>query len=144
MKQIVAEGIACAKAGACIVHTHAYDGGGPQTFDWQVYARIIEGMRSRVDVPVSLDYNSFASSRRDIYAVTRALEVVSEASKKLPDELRARHPHLPWRNIRDDGNFYRHEYDNVAESYLWRTVQDHLPPLLAVVLSEIAILDARG
>src|SRR6476659_4383239 len=49
---IVAEGIACAASGACIVHVHAYDGGGPQTFDWQVYARIIEGIRAKVDVPV--------------------------------------------------------------------------------------------
>lgn len=49
---IVAEGIDCAAAGACIVHVHAYDGGGPQTFDWQVYARIIEGIRAKVDVPV--------------------------------------------------------------------------------------------
>lgn len=50
--EIVREGIACAEAGACIVHVHAYDGGGPQTFDWQVYARIIEGIRAKVDVPV--------------------------------------------------------------------------------------------
>lgn len=49
---IVEEGVACARAGAAIVHAHAYDGGGPQTFDWQVYARIIEGIRARVDVPV--------------------------------------------------------------------------------------------
>ena len=49
---IVAEGIACAEAGACIIHVHAYDGGGTQTFDWQVYARIIEGIRAKVDVPV--------------------------------------------------------------------------------------------
>src|SRR5215470_79755 len=52
VETIVAEGIACAAAGACIVHVHAYDGGGPQTFDWQVYARIIEGIRAKVDVPV--------------------------------------------------------------------------------------------
>ncbi len=52
VQAIVAEGIACAAAGACIIHVHAYDGGGPQTFDWQVYARIIEGIRARVDVPV--------------------------------------------------------------------------------------------
>jgi uncharacterized protein (DUF849 family) len=49
---IVADGIACAKAGAAIVHVHAYDGGGPQTFDWQIYARIIEGIRAKIDVPV--------------------------------------------------------------------------------------------
>lgn len=49
---IVAEGVACAEAGACIIHVHAYDGGGPQTFDWQVYARIIESIRAKIDVPV--------------------------------------------------------------------------------------------
>jgi len=50
---IVAEGIACAKAGAAIIHVHAYDArGAAQTFDWQAYARIIEGIRARVDVPV--------------------------------------------------------------------------------------------
>jgi uncharacterized protein (DUF849 family) len=52
VEAIVAEGIACALAGACIIHAHAYDGGGPQTFDWRVYARIIEGIRAKVDVPV--------------------------------------------------------------------------------------------
>ena len=52
VETIVADGIACARLGASIIHLHAYDGGGPQTFDWQVYARIIEGIRSAVDVPV--------------------------------------------------------------------------------------------
>jgi uncharacterized protein (DUF849 family) len=52
IEAIIAEGIACARAGACILHVHAYDGGGPQTFDWQVYARIIEGIRAATDVPV--------------------------------------------------------------------------------------------
>jgi len=32
--------------------------------------------------------------------------------------------------IRDVGNFYRHQYDNVAESYVWATVHEHLAPLL--------------
>ena len=52
VETIIAEGVACAKAGACIIHVHAYDGGGPQTFDWRVYARIIEGIRGKIDVPV--------------------------------------------------------------------------------------------
>jgi 3-keto-5-aminohexanoate cleavage enzyme len=56
VEAIVAEGIACARAGAAIIHTHAYDKGGRQTFDWQVYARIIEGIRAEIDVPV---YPSF-------------------------------------------------------------------------------------
>jgi uncharacterized protein with HEPN domain len=92
---------------------------------------------------VGLDYASFAKSRRDFYAVKRAIEIISEASRRLPDALRARHPHMPWRDIRNVGNFYRHRYDNVAEDYVWRTARDRLPPLLAVVMSEIALLDDK-
>ena len=58
---IIAEGVACARAGATIVHVHAYDGGGPQTHDWQVYARIIEGIRNEVDVPVYPSYPAFTT-----------------------------------------------------------------------------------
>jgi 3-keto-5-aminohexanoate cleavage enzyme len=58
VEAIVAEGIACARAGATIIHTHAYDGGGAQTYDWRVYARIIEGIRNEVDVPVYASYDA--------------------------------------------------------------------------------------
>src|ERR1051325_2886565 len=59
IEAIIAEGVACARAGAPILHTHAYDGGGPQTHDWQIYARIIEGIRGQVDVPVYPSYPAF-------------------------------------------------------------------------------------
>ena len=39
---------------------------------------------------VGLDHASFVKSRRDVYAVARAIEIVSQASKKLPDEVRTR------------------------------------------------------
>jgi len=51
---------------------------------------------------------------------------------------------LPWRDIRDVGNFYRHLYDNVTESYVWRTAQEHLPPLLAAVLAEIRTIEGAA
>ena len=57
--------------------------------------------------------------------------------------VRDRHPGLPWRAIRDVGNFYRHQYDNVAESYMWATLHNDLPPLLAVVVAEIEALDVK-
>ena len=58
---IVAEGIACARAGAAIVHTHAYEDG-RHVFDWQVYARIIEGTRAKIDVPVYPSYPAIPES----------------------------------------------------------------------------------
>ncbi|GAB5470631.1 MAG: 3-keto-5-aminohexanoate cleavage protein [Rhodospirillales bacterium] len=51
--EIVDEGVACAKAGAAIVHVHAYDAdSGRQRDDWQIYARIVEGIRAKVDAIV--------------------------------------------------------------------------------------------
>jgi len=85
----------------------------------------------------AITIDKFRESRLHFYAVTRALEIISEASRRLPDDMRARHPHLPWRAIRDVGNFYRHQYDDVVELYVWETVQNHLGPLLTAVLAEI-------
>jgi uncharacterized protein with HEPN domain len=51
-----------------------------------------------------LTFEAFKQSRLHFYATTRALEIVSEASRRLPDEMRDRHPQLPWRAIRDAGN----------------------------------------
>lgn len=84
-----------------------------------------------------MSFAAFKDSRLHVYAVTRALEIISEASRRLPDAFRARHPDHPWRAIRDAGNIYRHRYDNVAESAIWNTVTSALTPLLELVVSEI-------
>jgi uncharacterized protein with HEPN domain len=83
----------------------------------------------------------FKDDPRTQYAVQRALEIISEASRRLPQELRDRHPQLPWRAIMGVGNVYRHDYDNVAEEFVWRTVHESLPALLAVIDVEIGQLN---
>jgi uncharacterized protein (DUF849 family) len=65
LDEIVEQGVACARAGASIIHTHAYENGGRQTFDWQVYARIIEGIRAKVDVPVYPSYPAVPAGKID-------------------------------------------------------------------------------
>ena len=86
----------------------------------------------------SLD--AFKSDRRTFYAVTRCLEIVSEAARRLSQDIRDRHPELPWRAIMGAGNIYRHDYDNVEEEFVWRTVALNLAPLLIVVEAELARL----
>lgn len=83
----------------------------------------------------SMAFEAFKASPLNFYAVTRALEIISEANRRL----RAYHPHLPWRAIRDVGNLCRHSYDDVAEDYAWATVRDHPEPLLAAVVAELAV-----
>jgi uncharacterized protein with HEPN domain len=94
------------------------------------------------DFTEGLSYEEFKESRLHFFAVTRALEIISEASRRLPDELQNRHPDLPWRDIRDAGNTYRHGYDNVVAAIVWQTLQEDLSPLLAAVVAEINALEA--
>jgi len=42
-----------------------------------------------------------------LYAIIRSLEIISEASRRLSDELKARHAGIPWREMAAAGNFYR-------------------------------------
>lgn len=88
-----------------------------------------------------LSFEGFKTGRCTFCAVTRALEIVSEAARHLLLALRDRHPHLPWRAIMAVGNVYCRDYDNVAEEFVWRTVRHSLPALLAVIADEIAKLD---
>jgi uncharacterized protein with HEPN domain len=84
---------------------------------------------------------SFESLRDDLmplYAVTRCLEIISEASRRLSDELKARHPQMPWREMAAAGNFYRHNYEDVLPRRVWKTLHDDLPPLRAAIEQELA------
>jgi uncharacterized protein with HEPN domain len=52
----------------------------------------------------TLTLNEFKTDRRAFYAATRALEIISEAARRLSPSLRERHPELPWRTIMGVGN----------------------------------------
>jgi uncharacterized protein with HEPN domain len=70
--------------------------------------------------------------------VTRCLEIISEASRRLPDELKARHPSIAWKQMAGAGNVYRHDYEDVAAHYVWETVQRALPALRVVIEQELS------
>ena len=84
-----------------------------------------------------LTLEMFQNDLRTVYAVTRCLEIISEASRRLPAELKERHPSIPWREMAGAGNVYRHEYEDVAAKLVWNTVQFALPPLRDVIDREI-------
>lgn len=84
-----------------------------------------------------LDREAFVADLRSVYAVTRCLEIISEASRRLPEELKARYPAIAWRQMAAAGNVYRHNYEDVAAHLVWETVQQALRPLRAVVEDEM-------
>jgi uncharacterized protein with HEPN domain len=83
------------------------------------------------------DRDAFIDDLKTVYAVTRCLEIISEASRRLPDDLKARHPAIAWKQMAGAGNVYRHDYEDVAARYVWKTVNESLPPLRKVIEHEL-------
>jgi uncharacterized protein with HEPN domain len=91
----------------------------------------------------SLDYMAFRNDIRTVYPVTRCLEIISEASRRLSTELKARHPSTAWRQMAGAGNIYRHDYEDVAPGFVWETLERDLPPLRVVIEYELSLGNSR-
>lgn len=84
----------------------------------------------------------FAADRLLIDAVERNIERISEASRYIPEALKAKYPHLPWRAIAGIGNILRHDYPHIKPVEIWVTVVRDLVELKAVVAAMLR--DADG
>ncbi|MEJ0013412.1 MAG: HepT-like ribonuclease domain-containing protein [Bauldia sp.] len=71
-------------------------------------------------------------------AFERFLEIISEASRHLPDDWKAEHPEIEWRRIADIGNVMRHVYSAVDLSILWAIYERDLDPLEAAIEAMLA------
>jgi len=105
-------------------------------------AAALRDMEHHIDLAnqfvAGLDYEAFQDDTRTVFAVTRCLEIISEASRRLPEDLRRRHPAIAWKDMAGAGNVYRHNYEDVAARLVWDTAQLALPPLREVVSRELA------
>ena len=66
-------------------------------------------------------------------AIERNIEIISEASRRIPEAMKTRHPDVPWRDIAAIGNILRHEYPTVSRDIVWRIATENVQPLAAVI-----------
>jgi uncharacterized protein with HEPN domain len=74
-------------------------------------------------------YKSFSKDRRTINAVIRSLEVLGEAAKRIPEDVRANHPEIPWKRMAGMRDKLIHEYSGVDLEMVWDVAYEELPPL---------------
>lgn len=89
----------------------------------------------------NLTFETYASDWRLQYIIERAIEVISEASRRLPVHLREQHPQVAWKQVMGIGNVLRHDYDEIAAEIVFDAAVNHLPTLKAAVLAIDAGLD---
>lgn len=103
----------------------------PRRAYWDYLQDMLENARKASGFVQGMAFEDFAADERTVYAVIRALELVGEAVRRIPQDLREKYPEIPWREIAGTRDKLVHEYFGVNVSVIWRTVQEDLPILIA-------------
>jgi len=103
---------------------------------------IREAIEGIITVTADTPYEAFAQDWGKQRAVERGLEIISEASRHVPQSYQSLSPEIPWRQIAAIGNLLRHEYQRTDSLLIWNIVTEHLPRLSDAVSRLVQIADA--
>jgi uncharacterized protein with HEPN domain len=95
----------------------------------------IERIRGEMD---GVSQEAFEADWRKRWLVERGVEIISEASLQLSEELKTRHPNIPWSKVAGIGNVLRDDYDHAKPDVLWNVARRNLPRLEMACRAELA------
>jgi uncharacterized protein with HEPN domain len=99
--------------------------------EWRFYVEDMIAFASKcLAYTEGMDQYSFVSSALTYDATLRNLELIGEAATRLPDEVRAAHPEIPWRMMIATRNRLIHAYLGIDNDTVWSIIQDDLPELI--------------
>jgi len=81
----------------------------------------------------NINFNDFFCNDDLKKAFVRSLEVIGEASKKIPAVIRERYPQISWRDIAGMRDKLIHEYFGIDYEVIWKTVKEEIPALKGVI-----------
>ncbi len=101
---------------------------------------IVDSMEKAMEFVEGMSYEEFAQDKKTIFAVIRALEIIGEAVKNIPPDVRKSYPQIPWKSIAGMRDKVIHEYFGVDLEVIWNTIQNRIPeakPLFEKMLMDL-------
>ncbi len=99
------------------------------------FADFLEDIRAAAikaqEFVAGMDFAAFERDDKTAYAVVRSLEIIGEATKRIPHDFRNQHPDVPWRAMAGIRDKLIHDYTSVNLEIVWQTVTEDLPGLAA-------------
>lgn len=90
---------------------------------------IIEAMTNAMEFTKNMSYDEFVKDTKTVYAVIRAIEIMGEAAKNIPEEIRKKYPDIPWRSVAGMRDKVIHAYFGVKIERVWEVVKRDIPIL---------------
>ena len=84
-----------------------------------------------------MDYDAFVADDKTVSAVIRKLEIIGEAVKQIPEEIRLKHPDIPWKQIAGMRDKLIHFYFGVDPHLVWQTIRNRLAALKIVAEQDL-------
>lgn len=100
--------------------------------------QILELCDKALDLRSAMTWEEFRGDWRKQMLGERLVEVIGEAVKRLPEDLRARHPEPPWRKIASTRDYIAHGYDSVDYDVIWGVIDVEAPRLKETVKAILA------
>jgi uncharacterized protein with HEPN domain len=102
--------------------------------EWRDYlVDILESAREVEMFIAGMSYDKFFRDKKTINAVIRSLEVMGEAAKRVPEEIRVNYPEIPWKRMAGMRDKLIHEYAGVDLETVWDVATEELPALKPIL-----------
>lgn len=110
--------------------------------DVRVYLDDIKECMARIEEYVgNISQATFFENPALQDAVVRRLEIIGEAVKNIPEELKAQYSAVPWKEIAGMRDVLIHEYSGVNLGRVWNTIEDDIPALKREIEAMLTSLD---